>query len=125
MSTIAQFRVRAGWGRGNFLPYAFAGFAVGRANVSSSATISYTAVDFPILRPPLVPLYTAADPLTFGPQFQGNSTWLYGFTRRRRLGCRARATNMFVRAEFEYIQFAQVDIPILISTARVGAGLKF
>jgi opacity protein-like surface antigen len=129
MSDIAQFRFRAGWEASNFLPYAFAGFAVGRANVSSSATISYSAVDFPDSEnPPLVPLYTAADPLTFGPQSQGNTqnnAFAYGVSMG--FGTEiALTSNVFVRAELEHIYFAPVDgVQVSVSTARVGAGLKF
>src|SRR5271163_950150 len=47
MNDIAQFRARAGWVAGAFLPYGFLGFAVGRGNVSNSATVSSNATDVP------------------------------------------------------------------------------
>src|ERR1700692_2253039 len=57
MSDIATFRGRVGWETGNFLPYAFAGLAIGRANVASSAAVAYRAPDFPAFQnPPIPPL---------------------------------------------------------------------
>ena len=37
---FGTLRARAGWALGNFLPYAFAGVAVGHANVNIAATVS-------------------------------------------------------------------------------------
>jgi opacity protein-like surface antigen len=125
MTDIAQFRARAGWEAGNFLPYAFAGFAVGRANVSSSATVSYSAIDFPDSEnPPLTPLPNLSVPA----QTQGNSqnnAYAYGVSMG--FGADVALTaNVFVRAELEHIYFAPVDgIQVSVSSARVGAGLKF
>lgn len=124
MSDIAQLRARAGWEAGNFLPYAFAGLAIGRANVSSTATISYTAVDHPDSEvPPLTPL----NPLSFSGT-QGNTqnnALAYGVSMGFGTDI-ALTANLFVRAELEHIYFAPVDgVQVSVSTARVGAGLKF
>ena len=132
MSDVLTFRARAGWEAGNFLPYFFGGLAIGRANVSSAATVSYTATDFPDSQnPPLTPLpdlcyNTGACPAADGTH--GNSTngiIAYGATMG--FGADVALTaNVFVRAELEHIYFAPVDgIQVSVSSARVGAGLKF
>jgi outer membrane immunogenic protein len=124
MSDIAQLRARAGWEAGNFLPYAFAGLAIGRANVSSTATISYTAVDHPDSE---VPALTPLNPLSFSGT-QGNTqnnALAYGVSMGFGTDI-ALTANVFVRAELEHIYFAPVDgVQVSVSTARVGAGLKF
>jgi opacity protein-like surface antigen len=51
MTDIATFRARAGWEAGSFLPYAFAGLAVGRADTSTSATVSGSYYDVPTVQP--------------------------------------------------------------------------
>jgi outer membrane immunogenic protein len=124
MTDIAQFRARAGWEAGNFLPYAFAGFAVGRANISSTATISYTAVDHPDSEVPALP---PLNPLSFfGTQGNSqNNALAYGVSMGFGTDI-ALTANLFVRAELEHIYFAPVDgVQVSVSTARVGAGLKF
>jgi outer membrane immunogenic protein len=129
MTDAATFRARIGWEAGHFLPYFFGGLAVGRVDTSSSATIAYTAVDFPDSEePPLVPLYTTADPLSVGPESAGLSQsgeFTYGFATGLGIDFAVTA-NLFVRGEFEYIFFAPVNgAQISMSTARVGAGFKF
>jgi outer membrane immunogenic protein len=125
MTDIASFRARAGWVAGSFLPYGFVGFAVGRANVSNSATVAYTATDFPDSEtPPLTPLPN----LTSGPTTQGNGqngAFAYGFSAGAGVDV-AVTSNIFVRGEFEFIYFAPVEgTQLNIESARVGAGLKF
>jgi opacity protein-like surface antigen len=125
ITDVATFRARAGWEAGQFLPYAFAGFAVGRADYSTSATLAYTAVDFPDSEtPPLTPLNN----LTYGPTTQANSqngAFAYGFAVGGGTDF-ALTPNIFVRGEYEYVQFAPVaGITATISTIRAGVGLKF
>ena len=125
MTDIATFRARAGWEAGNFLPYAFAGLAVGRGDFSTSTSVFYTAVDFtPVQTPPIPPLPT----LTVGPATQAdgqNPAFAYGFAAG--LGTDiALTSHVFVRGEVEYIFFAPLDhIQVSVTSARVGAGFKF
>jgi outer membrane immunogenic protein len=125
MTDEASFRARFGWQAGHFLPYFFAGLAVGRFDSTTSTTLSYSATDFPDSeQPPLVPL----DPISVAPQTEGMSQsgqFTYGFATG--LGVDFAVTNnFFVRGEFEYIYFAPIDgIQVSLSTARVGAGFKF
>src|SRR5215470_9963095 len=47
ITDLATFRARAGWIAGQFLPYAFIGLAVARADVDRSATVLWTRTDSP------------------------------------------------------------------------------
>jgi opacity protein-like surface antigen len=125
MNDVATFRARAGWEAGRFLPYAFAGLALGRASISSIGSVSGSAVDYPDSEiPPLTPLPNLTIPL----QTQGNAqngVIAYGATMGLGVDI-ALLPNWFVRAEFEHIYFAPVDgIQVSVSSARVGAGYKF
>jgi len=125
MTDIATFRARAGWELSNFLPYGFFGFALGRANYTTSASVQYTAVDYPaVTTPPTTPL----PDLDFGPVTQGQSqdgAYVYGFSTG--FGTDIGITpNIFLRGELEYIYFFPIDgIHVTIASARVGAGIKF
>jgi outer membrane immunogenic protein len=128
MTDIATFRARGGWAAGNFLPYAFAGLAVGRADVSTSATLAYTAYDIPDVQTPPTPQLTPLTNLTYGPVTQANGqngAFLYGIAAG--LGTDiALVSNVFVRGEVEYIFFAPTaGIQLSMWSARVGAGVKF
>jgi opacity protein-like surface antigen len=125
ITDIATLRGRAGWEVGNFLPYAFGGFAIARASYATSATLQYSAFDSPAAEtPPLSPL----PPLSFGPTSNANgsdNTYLYGaaFGAGMDVGI---TPNLFVRGEFEYIYFAPMaHIQASVTTGRIGAGFKF
>jgi opacity protein-like surface antigen len=125
MTDEATFRTRIGWEAGHFLPYFFAGLAVGRVDTATSTTLSYTATDYPDSEePPLAPL----TPISVPPQFNGASQsgqFDYGFATGLGLDFAVTA-NLFVRGEFEYIYFAPINgIQVSLSSARVGAGFKF
>ncbi len=124
MTDIGEFRVRAGYEWSNFLPYGFAGFAVGRANYSNTATVEYTAQDIvDVENPPLTPLSNLFFDSSAG-QSQSNA-YAYGFATG--LGTEVGLTsNIFLRGELEYIYFFPLDgIHLTVASARLGAGLKF
>jgi len=124
MSDIGTFRARFGWDAGNFLPYGFVGFAVSRASTNTGALVTYSAVDYPESEdPPLTPLPNLG-PIVGG-ETDAENSFAYGFATG--LGIDVGLTqNVFVRGEFEYIYFAPVNgIQISLTSARVGAGLKF
>jgi outer membrane immunogenic protein len=127
-------RLRAGWAAGDFMPYMFAGAAVGRVEVSRSATLNVnTRVDRTT---------TVTDPFS-GASFTSTSTisnsarpqqslsegrensfvggWTVG------LGTEvAIFGNLFARAEWEYISFMKVkDISANVNTVRGGIGYRF
>jgi len=125
LTDIATFRARAGWELGSFLPYGFAGFAVGRANTSATATASLSAYDIPDFEtPPLVPLPNQMLPPTSQSSSQSGA-FAYGAATGLGMDV-ALTSNLFVRGEFEYVFFPQVNnIQVSLWSARVGAGVKF
>jgi outer membrane immunogenic protein len=125
ISDIATFRARAGWEAGCYLPYGFIGLAVGRTNTSTSASVTYSAMDFPdTTTPPTPPL--PAIPLTTATQ--GNKQddiFAYGFATGIGTDI-ALDAHVFLRAELEYIYFAPVNaIHATVTTGRAGIGVKF
>ena len=121
---FGTLRARVGWAFGNFLPYAFAGGAIGNANVNISATTSGQQ------NPPGSACLASMPPMRHRPllihRHRGKtSEWLYGGTVGAGLDF-ALTRNFFVRAEYEYIYFSPVDgLRLDINTVRVGAGIKF
>jgi len=107
-----SLRGRGGWVLGNFLPYGFAGFALGLANYS------VTANGWVVQQPS-----GAIIPLSF--TVGKDSAVLYGFDVGGGLDW-AITQNIFLRGELEYVQFAPIaGIVAGIASARVGAGFKF
>jgi opacity protein-like surface antigen len=107
-------RLRGGWAAGSFLPYGFVGVALGRADVSRSATVN-------LVNPAFSP----------GPYFTQSQTdaklgdFAYGYTAGLGVDI-CLMSNLFLRGEYEYVQFGAFnEIKAHIHTARVGAGLKF
>jgi outer membrane immunogenic protein len=121
---FATLRGRVGWGIGNFLPYAFVGFAVGEANVGVTETITAEANP-----PPSGPCLSTSAPACSIFSATGtagkNPTWLYGVTAGAGLDI-AVSRNFFLRTEYEYVQFQQVSgTNIDINTVRLGGGVRF
>lgn len=109
---FGTLRARAGWAVGNFLPYAFAGLAVGQANVNIAETTTVIQK---------TPPGTFVFPATAGK----NNEWLYGFTVGGGLDY-ALTHHIFVRGEYEYVQFQSIaGTNIDVNTVRLGAGIKF
>jgi len=113
ITDYGTFRLRGGWAAGNFLPYAIAGLAVARTDVTRTATATFVPVN---PANPAVPPRTESDALT-------RFTWGYSLG----LGVDFLVTrNIFVRGEYEYIWLNPVaGIELNINTARVGAGFRF
>ena len=138
VTDIATLRVRGGWDAGRFLPYAFAGIAVGRANVSRSATVSGTLTDnFTVPQTVTDPLtgqptvinvpVSITNPLVLpGTQVDAqNGMFAYGWTLG--LGVDICLTqNFFLRAEWEWVQFAPIkDMNVHTNTVRAAVAMKF
>jgi outer membrane immunogenic protein len=122
ITDFGTFRLRGGWAAGPFLPYAFVAVAVGRADVARSATVSYTRTDFPDTG------VTPLPPATFGPVTETdgrNGAFAYGAAAGLGIDT-ALMPNLFLRGEWEYVQFAPLKGDhIHISTVRTALGLKF
>ncbi len=125
ITDYASLRARGGWVLGNFLPYGFAGLVIGRGDYGvtsqvygqgNSATPAYFACD--------TTLPTCAN-YNYSNGAAQNGAVLYGFSVGGGLDW-ALTQNIFLRGEFEYVQFAPIaNIVASILSARVGAGFKF
>jgi outer membrane immunogenic protein len=112
---FSTLRGRVGWGVGNFLPYAFVGFALGNANVGITETLSGAQCHI-LVCGPLGPYSATAGK---------DSEWLYGGTVGAGLDV-AVSRNFFVRGEYEYVQFQPVSgTNTDINTVRLGGGIRF
>jgi outer membrane immunogenic protein len=123
---IVTARTRAGWTFDRFLPYGFAGVAVGRADVSRFATMGNSTETFTTTGTPPVQSPPQCLCLPRDPQSQSQSGVVaFGFTAG--LGVEmALMQNLFVRAEWEFIEFPNIsDIRVSANSARLGVGLKF
>jgi outer membrane immunogenic protein len=122
---IVTARARGGWTYDRFMPYGFVGLAVGRADSSRFATLAgSTKTTTSTATPPVVTM--AALILPRDPQIrEQDGVIAYGFTAG--LGVEmALMQNMFVRAEWEFIEFPNIaDFRVQANSARVGVGLKF
>ena len=119
---FGTLRARGGWALCNFLPYAFAGVAVGHANVNIVGTT------FGVQNPPLgCPAGTNPPcvPFSFTGTAGKNGEWMVGFTFGGGLDV-ALTRNVFLRAEYEYVQFAPIaNLVVQVNTVRGGLGVKF
>lgn len=119
----ATARIRMGWAYGRIMPYGTFGAAVGRFNTTSSVV----ATNYITQTNPVTGLVYQGDaagyPLTVG----GTKKNVYGFGVAAGLGVDMALTdNLFLRAEYQLIRFADVEgTTTTINTGRVAAGLKF
>ncbi len=118
-------RGRVGWAAGYFMPYLTAGLAFG--NITSNATADGTTSQYAV----------TTDPITGTPVYTLRGTTSNSTTMRHRgisyggaVGAgvdMAFFSNVFLRAEWQYIQFASGGTrpEMAINTARVAGGVKF
>jgi outer membrane immunogenic protein len=115
VSDMATVRARAAYAWGCFLPYVFAGIALGNADISHSVVV-HDAVSA-VITGPFTPLgtLTATDVV--------HNHLVYGYSGG--LGIDVNLIGgLFMRAEWEYVRFtATVDTSI--NTVRAGLGYKF
>jgi opacity protein-like surface antigen len=113
LSDLANFRVRAGWAAGCFMPYATVGFAVARADVTRTVTVNLLT---PAGTPPFAPVTGTEDVKDrFGFGYTGGFGLDYAVMR-----------NLFVRAEYEYDYFSNFEgVNAHIHNVRLGAAFKF
>ncbi|WP_349539210.1 outer membrane beta-barrel protein [Bradyrhizobium sp. AS23.2] len=132
LKDYATFRGRIGWDGGDFMPYAFAGLAIGRAEVSRFATVSWqkwddfdeTVVGGGGLST-TVHRHLPAGSDTLSQVEQRTNSFMYGWTAG--IGVEyAICGNFLLRGEWEYVGFANVkNIAVNLNNFRVGAGYKF
>lgn len=111
-------RAKGGWAAGpnsSLLPYGFVGVAIGRGDIERTVRVQGTGTH------PTSPPYAFDD--TNSENRKG--VFAYGYTAGFGVDW-AMMQNVFLRAEYEYIQFgAFQDLKTHIQTARIGAGIKF
>jgi outer membrane immunogenic protein len=123
LTDIASLRARAGYVFGSFLPYGFAGFAVGRANYNVTTDVSGQQNSAGGV--PCTENGTTCIDYDFPDSIGKTSALLYGFSVGGGFDM-AVTQNVFLRGEYEFVQFAPVaNITAKVSSARVGAGFKF
>lgn len=114
----ATLRGRAGYVMGRFLPYAMVGAAVGRADLATSVTVNLTGDD--VTNTPARPSVALNQSMSE----RKNNTFIYGFSAG--LGLDVGITeNIFLRGEYEYVQFLATGYKVGINTGRVGVAVKF
>lgn len=115
LTDYMTFRARAGYAIGQFLPYATLGFAVGRADVMYCAGTAGTRA------PGCAPVGV----LQASGILKKSGDFGYGFSAG--LGVDVMLfSNVFLRGEYEYAQFASFnDTKLNISTVRAALGAKF
>ncbi len=134
----ATFRARGGWQAGRFMPYGFVGVAVGRVDVSRTASVSGTFTDTynvsTSVTDPISGLTTTvttsvsntSNLVLPGPQNESQTgAFAYGYAAGLGMDV-AVLPNVFLRGEWEFVQFAPVkDTPIRLHTFRTGLGVRF
>lgn len=118
--TIKDFgsiRVRGGYVAGNFLPYAFVGLGLGRADTFRSNTITGTYVGTTAANG------VSALPRTTTVSADTNNQFVHGFSAGVGLDWMLFG-GLFVRAEYEYLQFTS-SLNTNIHSVRGGVGYKF
>ncbi|QWG22568.1 outer membrane beta-barrel protein [Bradyrhizobium sediminis] len=111
ITDMATLRARAAYAFGCFLPYAYAGVALGNANITRTVTATDVMMPGPIVLPTLTSTDAMHNHLIYGYSFGvGVDVNLIG--------------GLFMRGEWEYVRFtSQVDTSI--NTVRAGLGYKF
>jgi len=125
LKDYATFRGRVGWSGGDFMPYAFGGLAIGRADVSRFATVSYLKYDD--FTDPITGVTTRS---TIGSATMTQSerrvnSFIYGWTAG--IGVEyALLDCVILRGEWEHVGFSNAkNLSVNLNNFRVGAGYRF
>lgn len=119
VTDYGSLRVRGGYAFGSFLPYAFAGVAMGQADIDRNASVNlfYKYVG------------TAVPPKPdIGPNFNSlsdnaNAHFVTGYAGGLGIDIML-FEGLFLRAEWEYLRFTTA-VDTNINTVRAGLGYKF
>jgi outer membrane immunogenic protein len=122
----ASLRARAGWILNNFLPYGFVGFVVGQGDLTRTSLVYGQQNPS---SPPVVPCDYTLSPtcvdFSYPNSESQNNALLYGGSVGLGLDY-ALTSNIFLRGELEYVRFLPLDdIVVTLTSARIGAGIKF
>jgi outer membrane immunogenic protein len=130
INDVFTARARAGWAYDRYLPYVFGGLAVARADVMRTTSVTGTkSVTTPAVTVGnvIIPASTSTGTLLLprSPQTESRSLVAYGFTAGLGVDI-AVLDNMFIRAEWEYTGFANVDdVLVNLNSVRAGVGVRF
>ena len=127
---MISLRGRVGWDGGDFMPYAFAGAAIGRMDVSRTVTSDVTLTQIVTTTGAGGATTTTSTTYAVPAQSQTQSQhrtnafavgWVAG------LGLEYCIWNgLFARIEYEYVKFSPVmNTSVTLNNARVGLGYKF
>jgi outer membrane immunogenic protein len=110
-------RGRAAYAFGHYLAYAFVGLALGRAEVTDTATVS--GIVTPAGGGPSAPYRPS-------PDSESSTTFIYGYALGLGMDW-AITRHLFLRGEYEFVQFSgfKEDIDVRLNTVRAAAGYKF
>lgn len=116
ITDYGTIRVRGGWAFGCFLPYAFVGAAIGRGDVVRTATVDATGTSL-----------TGGPPYAFSQTLQeanmGSIAWGYSVGIGMDV---ALMHNVFVRGEWEHVQFGHFhNLKTHINSLRGAVAIKF
>lgn len=127
ITDLASLRGRAGWEVGQFLPYGFGGLAIGRANVTQTASASASCTDTTCLLVLGVLNCTQTNGNLSFLRATNSQTGEFVFGGAAGLGPRhALMSNMFLRLEWEYLLFAPIQgIHADVNSLRGGLGVLF
>jgi outer membrane immunogenic protein len=139
VTDLATLRTRAAYVMDNFLPYGFVGLAVGRADISNSASVAFCGYDPTVVVPPATP--TPQDPRgsncynpgtgrsTPVPQTPASQSKTGEFFLGFSVGVGTDVMlfqNVFLRGEYEYVQITSLqNLHFYLNNFRVGLGVKF
>lgn len=125
LKDYVTFRGRVGWSGGDFMPYAFGGLAIGRAEVSRFATVSYLKNDDYTDPNTGVTTRTNIGSGTMTQTEQRVNSFIYGWTGG--IGIEyALLDCVILRGEWEHVGFSNAkNISVNLNNFRVGAGYKF
>ncbi|MCW5704441.1 MAG: porin family protein [Bradyrhizobium sp.] len=123
ITDYGSVRFRGGYAFDRFLPYGFAGVALGQADINRRADtyLYYQYVGTAI--PPLPNLGPAINSLTDN----ANAHFIYGLAGGLGLDMML-YSGLFARVEWEYLRFSSSDntsVNTTVNTVRAGVGYKF
>jgi opacity protein-like surface antigen len=116
ITDFATFRARAAYAYGCFLPYVFAGVALGNANITRSVLIT-DGVNSTTARGP----FAALQPLSADEAVHNHL--IYGYTAGLGIDINL-VGGLFLRGEWEYVRFTAA-IDTNINTVRAGLAYRF
>lgn len=119
VTDYGSLRVRGGYAFGSFLPYAFAGIALGQADIdrNASTTLYYHYVGT------ATPALPDIGPTSSSLSDNANAHFVTGYAAGLGMDINLCA-GLFFRAEWEYLRFT-TTVDTTINTVRAGLGYKF